>query len=580
MGNLLLVHLLHSESCLLDSTMKFTRLIPLLALSLASPALADTLVDNVQGVSVDRQGKVTRFTGIWIDDDGRVKQLLERKDKRPPRTDFAVDGKGAFVIPGLVDSHLHVMGLGFGALTLDLSATKSLAEAQAAIRAYAAQYPDRKWIVGRGWNQETWGLGRFPTAADLDAAVSDRPVLLERVDGHAQWANSAALRAAGITAGTADPVGGRIERVAGSRAPAGVFVDKATELVQRAVPAARPEDWDLALGKAQEMLIARGVTAVADMGTTIEAWQSYRRAGDGGWLRIRIMAYASGPEAMELIGGPGPTPWLYGDKLRMGGVKLYLDGALGSRGAWLKAPYADDPKNIGLPLMTSTQLRNVMSRAALDKFQVAVHAIGDAANAEVLGAVEELSQTYQGDRRWRIEHVQIVDPSDISRFGRSGVIASMQPVHQTSDRTMAEARLGPGRLAGAYAWRSLAAAGTPLAFGTDAPVELPDPFATLAAAISRTGPDGQPFGGWFPNETVSREAALAASTAAGAYAGFGETRFGELKQGLRADFLVIDRDVLLASPENLRAAKVLQTWIGGERVFVSGAPREASAPGR
>ncbi|MFA9199623.1 MAG: amidohydrolase [Cypionkella sp.] len=560
--------------------MKIARLLPLLALAVASPALADTLVDNIQGISVDRQGQVTRFTGIWIDDDGRVKQLLERKDKRPPRTDFAVDGKGAFVIPGLVDSHLHVMGIGFGELTLDLSATRSLAEAQAAIRAYAAQYPDRKWIVGRGWNQEIWGLGRFPTAAELDAAVADRPVLLERVDGHAAWANSAALRAAGVTAATADPAGGRIERVAGSRAPAGVLVDKAAELVQRAVPAPRPDDWDLALGKAQEILLRSGVTAAADMGTTIEAWQAYRRAGDAGWLRLRIMAYAAGPEAMELIGGPGPTPWLYADKLRMGGVKLYLDGALGSRGAWLKASYADEPKNTGLPLMSPTQLRNVMSRAALDKFQVAVHAIGDAANAEALGAIEELAQTYQGDRRWRIEHAQIVDPSDIARFGRAGAIASMQPVHQISDRTMAEARLGPGRLAGAYAWRSIAAGGAPLAFGTDAPVESPDPFAGLAAAISRTDAAGQPFGGWFPGETVSRENALAAYTAAGAYAGFGETRFGQLKPGLRADFVVVDRDPLMASPADLRAARVLQTWVGGERVFLAGETEKASSRGR
>jgi len=560
--------------------MKPFHILPLIAFSLAMPASADTLVDNVQGVSVDRQGKVTRFTGLWIDDDGRVKQLLERKDKRPPRTDFAVDGKGAYVIPGLIDSHLHVMSLGFSALTLDLSGTKSLAEAQAAIRAYAARYPDRKWIIGRGWNQETWGLGRFPTAAELDAAVSDRPVLLERVDGHAQWANTAALRAAAVTAATADPAGGRIERLPGSRAPAGVLVDNAAELVSRAVPPPRPDDWDLALGKAQDMLIARGVTAVADMGTTIEAWQSYRRAGDAGWLRIRIMAYASGPEAMELIGGPGPTPWLYNDRLRMGGVKLYLDGALGSRGAWLKAPYTDDPKNIGLPLMSSTQLRNVMSRAALDKFQVAVHAIGDAANAEVLGAVEELSETYQGDRRWRIEHAQMVDPADIARFGRNGVIASFQPVHQTSDRIMAEARLGPQRLSGAYAWRSVAAAGAPLAFGTDAPVEAPDPFATLAAAISRTGLDGQPFGGWYPGETVTREAALAASTVTGAYAGFGESRFGELKPGLRADFLVVDRDVLLATPENMRETKVLQTWVGGERLFEAPLRGASAAGGR
>jgi len=556
---------------------RFVALAALAAASISAPALADTLVDNVQGMSVDRQGRVTRFTGIWIDDDGRVKQLLERKDKRPQRTDFAVDAKGAVVIPGLIDSHLHVMELGFGALTIDLSDTRTLAEAQARIRDYAAKFPDRKWIIGRGWNQETWGLGRFPTAAELDAAVADRPVLLSRVDGHAQWGNSAALAAAGIGAQTADPAGGRIERLAGSRKPAGVLVDNAMDLVQRVVPTPRPDDYDLALTKAQEILLAKGVTAAADMGTTIEAWQSMRRAGDLGWLRVRIMAYASGVEAMELIGGPAPTPWLYADKLRMGGVKLYMDGALGSRGAWLKVPYADDPKNTGLPLMSGTQLRNLMSRAALDKFQIAVHAIGDAANAEVLSAVEELSLTYTGDRRWRIEHAQIVDPADIGRFGKNGVIASMQPVHQTSDRLMAEARLGQGRLPGAYAWRSISAAGAPLAFGSDAPVEAPDPFAGMAAAISRTGPDGQPFGGWMPGETVGREAALAGYTAQGAYAGFGESRFGELKPGLRADFVVIDRDPLLVAPQDLRATRVLQTWVGGERVFVAGMTQSSGA---
>ncbi|ANY19979.1 N-substituted formamide deformylase precursor [Tsuneonella dongtanensis] len=560
--------------------MKRALLSAVAAFGLATSASADTLVDNVQGVSIDRDGKVTRFTGIWIDDDGRVKALLERKDKRPQRTDFAVDGKGAYVIPGLVDSHLHVMGIGFGALTLDLSGTRTLAEAQAAIRDYAARNPDRRWIIGRGWNQETWGLGRFPTAAELDAVVADRPVLMERVDGHAHWANTQALAAAGITAATADPAGGRIERVGGSRAPSGVLVDNAMKLLDSAVPAPRPDDYDLALAKAQEILLANGVTAAADMGTTIEGWQSMRRAGDSGWLRMRIMAYAAGPDAMELIGGPGPSPWLYDDKLRLNGVKLYMDGALGSRGAWLKAPYADDPRNTGLPIVTGTQLRNVMSRAALDKFQVAVHAIGDRGNAEVLDVIEELGETYKGDRRWRIEHAQIVDPVDIARFGKTGTIASMQPVHQTSDRLMAEARLGPNRLSGAYAWRSIAAGGALLAFGTDAPVESSEPFAGLAAAISRTGPDGQPFGGWMPGETVSREAALAGYTVAGAYAGFGESRFGEIKPGLRADFLVIDRDPLLVSPEDMRKTQVLQTWVGGERVYMSGTQVDRPAGGR
>lgn len=537
-----------------------------LALALPAPASADTLVDNVEGIALDETGKVSRFTALWIDDDGRIKQLVARGEKRP-QTDYYVDGKGAYLIPGLIDAHLHVMGIGFGAMTLDLSGTESLAEAQKLIADYAAANPGRRWIIGRGWNQEKWGLGRFPTAADLDTAVSDRPVWLERVDGHAGWANSRAIELAGVTAATRDPAGGRIERIAGTQKPAGVFVDAASELVGKVVPVPRPDDRDVALSLAQDILLANGITAAADMGSTIEDWQSFRRAGDAGWLKVRIMAYAAGPEAMELIGGPGPSPWLYQDKLRLNGVKLYLDGALGSRGAWLKAPYADDPHNRGLPLVTPAQLRNTMSRAALDRFQIAVHAIGDAANAEILAAIDELAPTYTGDRRWRIEHAQIVDPADIAAFARHGVIASMQPVHQTSDRTMAEARLDPPRLEGAYAWNGIAQAGSMLAFGSDAPVESSDPFAGLAAAFTRQGADGQPFGGWYPGQKVTREAALLAFTHGAAYAGFAETRFGRLAPGLWADFILVDRDPLLATPQELRATRVIETWVGGNRAY-------------
>lgn len=534
-----------------------------LALALAAPAQADTLIDNVDGLTLDATGGVDRFTGLLVGDDGRIVQVLHRGDKRPGKVDYFVDGKGQLLMPGLIDSHGHVMGIGFGALTLDLSETRSLAEAQAKIAEYAKAHPDRPWILGRGWNQELWGLGRFPTAAELDAVVGDKPVWLTRVDGHAGWANSKALAAAGVTVQSKDPAGGKIERVAAGGKPAGVLVDTAMDLVEKFVPPPRPEDRDLALAKAQELLLARGVTAMADMGTAIEDWQAYRRAGDNGTLRLRIMAYAGGTEAMELIGGPGPSPWLYDDKLRLNGVKLYVDGALGSRGASLKAPYADAPHTRGLRITGDTQLKNLMSRAALDRFQLAIHAIGDEANAGVLAAIEDMSATYTGDRRWRIEHAQIVDPADIARFGKHGIVASMQPVHQTSDRLMAEARLGPQRLAGGYAWKSLSAAGAKLAFGSDAPVELPDPFAGLAAAITRQGPDGQPFGGWQAQERLTREEALAAYTMNGAYAGFAEGRFGRLVRGERADFLLVDQDPLLATPADLRATKVRQVWING-----------------
>lgn len=560
----------------------------LLALPVA--AHADALIDHVRGFTLNKDGAIERFTGIVIDKDGKVKQLLHDGDPRPARLDFLNDGHDAVVMPGLIDAHAHVMALGFAALTLDLSDTHSLAEAQQKIAAYAAKFPGRPWIIGRGWNQESWGLGRFPTAAELDSVVADRPVWLERVDGHAGWANSRALAMAGVTAATKDPVGGHIERLPapvpimrrGTRplpaphlaggGPAGVLVDTATALVARVVPPPRPEDRDLALSTAQTILLRHGVTAAADMGTGIEDWQAYRRAGDLGRLRIRIMGYALGIDNMTLIAGSGPTPWLYDDRLRLNGVKLFLDGALGSRGAWLKAPYADAPATRGLPQLTDTALKNLMSRAAMDHFQVAVHAIGDAANSSVLDAITDMVDTYKGDRRWRIEHAQIIAPEDFARLGdlntRAGhVIVSMQPTHETSDRTMAEARLGTARLAGAYAWKSAAATGATLAFGSDAPVEEPDPFAGLAAAISRTGADGQPTGGWQPQEAVSLTQALAGYTSNAAYAGFADGRFGRLIPGERADFLMVDRDVTKVFPADIRKTQVLQVWVGGLPVY-------------
>lgn len=536
------------------------------AAALPLPALAETHFDNVEGISVRRDGSVDRFSGMVVDDEGRIVELLDFGDRPTVAIDYYEDMGGRVVVPGMVDSHVHVMGLGLSKMTLDLSQTKSLEEAQQLIAAYAQRFPNRPWLVGRGWNQETWGLGRFPTAAELDA-VTDRPVVLERVDGHAVWANSAALAAAGVTAQTADPAGGRILRQAGSRAPSGVLVDNAMRLVLDEVPPPRPEDREQALNAAQRELFSHGVTAVADMGTTIEDWMTFRRAGDDGWLRLRIMAYAASVPEMLLIGGTGPTPWLYNDRLRLNGVKLWLDGALGSRGAVLKADYHDDPGNRGLEVLGGTQLRNLMSRASMDGFQVAIHAIGDGANAEALAAIDQLSPDFAGDRRWRIEHAQVVSPEDIAMFGQHGIIASMQPVHQTSDRLMAEARLGPDRLEGSYAWRSIAATGAPLAFGSDAPVEVADPLEGIAVAISRTDANGEPFGGWIPGEAISRETALAAYTAGGAYAGFGEGRFGSLSVGERADFLVLDGDPLLSSPENIRAITLLETWSGGQRVW-------------
>ncbi len=548
--------------------------------ALAPSAFADVLVDNVDGVTADGKGGVERFEGFLIDGEGRIAEVYRHGDKRPKKVDYQVDGKGRAVVPGMIDGHGHVMGTGFAKMTLDLSMAKTLDEALSRIAAWAAAHPDAPWILGSGWNQVQWGLDRMPTAAELDGATGGKPAWLTRVDGHAGWANSAAIAAAGITATTANPPGGEILRTAGAKQPSGVFVDGAMALVEAKMPKPRPEDRDTALGEAQLALLAQGVTTIADMGTSIEDWQSMRRAADAGRLRIRIVTYADGIDNMMLIGGPRPTPWLYDDHLKMNGVKLYLDGALGSRGAWLKQPYADAPGTRGLPRMNETQLSNLMSRAAMDNFQVAVHAIGDQANAAVLDSIEELSATYKGDRRWRIEHAQIVDPADLPRFGKFGTIASMQPQHEASDRTMAEARLGPGRLAGAYAWKSIAATGAKLAFGSDTPVEPAQPFLGLAVAITRQGADGQPFNGWQPQEALSREAALSAYTTGAAYAMFAEDRLGRIAKGYRADFLFVDADPMLAAPDKLRATQVLETWIGGKLAWSASKDRVVPKEGR
>lgn len=511
----------------------------LAAIALSAPARADTLIDNVEGVTFGRDGSVERLNGVVIGNDGRIVQVLHRGDKRPARVDYLLDGKGRFLLPGLVDGHAEVMALGLAALTLDLSETKSLAEAQGRVAAYAAAHPDRAWIVGRGWDMRRWGAARFPGAADLDAVEANRPVWLISADGHTGWANSAALRAAGITALTKAPVGGRIERDTPAGKPNGVLVETAQALVDKVVPAPRPEDRDLAFAGAQELLLSRGITTVTDMGTTIEDWQSYRRSGDAGALRLRVIAYAAGTEAMSLIGGPGPTPWLYDDRLRLNGVRLVLDGGVATQGAWMKAPYPGAPPRTGLPQLNPTQLRNLMSRAAIDRFQIAVEAHGDAAATAALDAVQELADTYKGDRRWRIEGLESVGAPDIARFAAAGVIAGMRAAE------------GPSA--------PVAKSGVMLAFGTGASAGTPSPFAAVALATTQAEP-------------MTREAALAAFTGGAAQAAFAETRIGRIAPGLRADFILVDRDPLLAGASELAQVKVLETWVGGRRVWSAGGP--------
>ncbi|HXG80474.1 MAG TPA: amidohydrolase family protein [Sphingomicrobium sp.] len=544
-------------------------LLALAALLASSSALADTLIDNVNGIQVDAHGKLERFTGILIGDDGKVVQLIRANDeKRLANIRSRIDGGGRTLLPGLIDAHGHVMGLGFSALQLDLTGTTSLTDLQARLKAYAAANPDARWIVGRGWNQELWPRNeqRFPTSADLDAVVSDRPVVLTRVDGHALVANSAAMRAAGVTSATPAPSGGRIEN--------GLFVDAAMPLIETKIPDPTSTEYDAALAKAQQMMLSVGLTAAADMGTSADDWAAMNRAARAGKLNVRVINYAGGIEAMRAIHGGKPNKGLEGDRLSPVGVKLYADGALGSRGAWLKRPYHDKPDTRGLQFLTDAQLLEQANEAASAGFQLAIHAIGDAANAQVISTYEQLAKKYPGDRRWRIEHFQIADPADIPRLKPAGIIASMQPTHQTSDRLMAEKRLGPDRLDGAYAWQSVLKSGARIAFGSDFPVESPNPFPGLAAAISRQDMNGQPPGGWIPEERVSFEQALAGFTRGAAYAGFAEDKIGSLEPGKWADFIIIDRDPTRIDPQALARTQVLETWVAGKKAW-----ERASAPG-
>ena len=544
-------------------------LLTLIAALLATPAAAETLVSNINGIQIGSDGKLEQFSGLLIGNDGKVRSVLTGPP--PPMVfEHSVDGGGRTLLPGLIDAHGHVVtspggdiGLGLMLLQLDLNGSTSVADLQERLRAFSTANPGSGWILGRGWNQELWPDKRFPTAADLDAVVADRPVLLARVDGHAAVANSAAMRISGVTDASPDPQGGKIEQD-GSGRPTGLLIDNAAGLVAKHAPAPSPQMMDRALEAAQEFLLSNGITTAADMGTSKPGWDAMRRVGDAGRLHMRIIGYADGSQPLAVT---QPTGWLYGDRLKLDGVKLYTDGALGSRGAWLKQPYADKPDTRGLRFLTDAELREQAGRAAAAGFQLAIHAIGDAANAQAIGVFEGLGRTYAGDRRWRIEHLQIADPADIHRLAPAGIIASMQPVHQTSDRLMAEARLGPNRLDGAYAWQSVLRSGARIAFGSDFPVESPNPFPGLAAAVSRQDMGGQPPRGWLAHERLNLTQALNAFTRGAAYAGFAEQRIGSLEPGKWADFIIIDRDINGANPQELARTQVLETWVAGKKVW-------------
>ncbi len=534
------------------------------------------LIDNVNGITVSSDGRIVHFTGLLIDKDGRIERRLTEGEKRPDRLIYRLDAKGQTLIPSFVDGHADVIATGIARMTLDLSDTRSLAEAQAKIAAYARENDGRKWILGRGWNPARWGAAQLPTAADLDSVLSSIPVWLESADGEMGWANSLALRQAGINATSKAPAGGRILMAGGK--PTGLFSGTAMELVGRIIPPPAPKDRDIALDKAQPLFLAAGISTVADMGTSINDWQSFRRAGDRGALRMRIVGYADGIEDMVTIAGPGPSPWLYDDRLRLAGVHFAIDGTLSTRTAWLKAPYADAPDEKSMARIDSTRLRNQMSRAAMDGFQIALSAHGDAAVDEAIYAIGELAATYEGDRRWRIEGLDLVDPADRAALTAHGILLTVRPGELADTGATLMRRAGDKRAL--LPLSTLSTAGDRLSFGGWSAGSVPSPFVAIAAAMSRADAKGEPFGGFPPQEERLRfEQAFAAATRGAAFALQGEKKAGSLEPGQWADFLLIDRDISLASASDVAQTKLLEHWISGRKVWSAGnAPPATSAP--
>lgn len=535
-----------------------------LCLATSINTFAETALYNIDGYTPTNDG-IRAFSVLVFDDSGRVvatgddRLLLAYPDAR------RIDGNAKAVLPGLIDAHAHVLGLGVLKSNLDLTGVASVDAAVARISEYAKAKTDARWILGRGWNQVIWPVQEFPNATQIDAAVSDRPVWLRRIDGHAGWANSAALHAAGIDDDTSDPIGGKILRDENGHAT-GVLIDRAMDLVEARVPASDKSEIQDAIETAVDALLAEGITSVHDAGISLPNAEVYLSMADNGELNMRIYAMTGGAgEVLDAIGAPIRE---YGDdRLEIASVKIYSDGALGSRGAAMIEPYSDDAENRGLPFWTQEELDAQVAKANDMGFQVGVHAIGDLGNRMVLNAFEKVQQGKPSPLRNRVEHAQIIALEDIPRFAELNVIASMQATHATSDKNMAEDRVGPERILGGYAWRRLLDAGAILANGSDFPVELSNPFHGLYASVTRQGRDGEPEGGWYADQALTRAEALHSFTLAAAYAAHQENRLGSLEPGKWADFIIIDRDYFDVPAAQIDDIQVLQTWVAGKLAY-------------
>ncbi len=527
------------------------------------PATDNTLlINNVNGYSMTDNG-LQQFGAILIDA-GKVVKTGATDSLNAQTTNPIVNGGGKTLLPGLIDAHGHVLGLGRLRMEVDLVGAQSIEEALQRIAVFANENPDLPWIIGQGWNQVFWPGKEYPTAADLDSLNLGKPIWMERVDGHAGWANSAAMEIAEVTAETVSPAGGEII-TNDDGVPSGIFIDLSMPLVVQHLPKADDTTQRKALQLSQAETSSLGLTSVHDAGVNASLIPLLKEFAEKDQLPTRLYTMLGGEEAFDQF--QTPLTGYADDKLSVRSVKLYADGALGSRGAAMIAPYNDREDSRGLLFESQEDMNRMVSKIHAAGFQVNVHAIGDLANQQVLNAFAELGPQANAKMRHRIEHAQVIDIDDLKRFSQLNVIASMQPTHATSDMNMAEDRVGAARIKGAYAWKTLLDDNARIAAGSDFPVESANPFWGLHAAVTRQNQSNEPAQGWYKNEAMSREQALYTFTLGAAYAAHQDKILGSLEPGKWADFILIDQDFFKIPAENIWQIEVLETWQAGRQVY-------------
>ncbi len=535
---------------------------------ISANSYASTLIHNIHGYTSTDKG-LLQFEGLLFDERGRVERTLDQDsvNKLVKKNNLLklIDGKGKYLLPGLIDAHGHILGYGAALTSVDLVGTKSAKDAADKVLAFIQKNHDLEWITGRGWNQVLWKGKQFPGAEVLNKVAPDKPVALNRIDGHAMWVNSRAMELAGINKDTLNPDGGELLRDSDGN-PTGILVDNAMNLIDRIKPSLSMDIRQSLLAKSLQALASEGISSVHDAGVAPETITAFKNMGKHGQLPVRVYAMLDvTSKGYHKHLQQGVEKSLYEDRLSIQSVKISIDGALGSRGAALDAPYSDRPDTRGLLLHTEKETEALTIEAMKAGFQVNSHAIGDRGSRLLLDIFANYPE--YSFLRNRIEHAQIVHLDDLPRFKQLNVIPSMQPTHATSDKNMAKDRLGEERLKGAYAWRKFLNLDVRIASGSDFPVEPANPFFGLHAAVTRQDRENQPLGGWRSEEKMTRQEALRSFTLDAAYAAHQEKVLGSLEKGKWADFILIEEDYFSVKAEDIWKIKVLETWQAGQRVY-------------